>query len=155
MTEPQGLTVLINKYAELASRLEALDRETRAVRAGMAHLDASIQLIRHGYDVRSIRPKNPYCYNPYVKRGTYARVAMNVLRDAGGALPAREICHIALQKHGAVNPDEKIVTRMVRAMETCLMKKVKEGKLIVDKNHHPKQFSYNKNDPTGVTRSLS
>src|SRR5579864_2275156 len=101
MTEPQGLTVLINKYAELAGRLDALDKETRAVRASMAHLDASIQLIRHGYDVRSVRPKNPYNYNPYVKRGLYARVAMNILRDASEPLPAREICHIALHKHGA------------------------------------------------------
>lgn len=146
MTKSQGLTVLINKYAELAGKLDALDKETRVVRASMAHLDASIQLIRHGYDVRSIRPKRPYYYNPYVKRGSYARIAMNILRDAAEPLPTREICCIALHKQGAVNPDEKIVKRMVRAMETCLMKKVKEGKLIVDRNHYPKQFFYNQLD---------
>jgi hypothetical protein len=60
MTEPQGLTVFIHKHAELAGKLEAPDRETRAVRVAMAHLDDSIQLIRRGYDVRSIRPSHPH-----------------------------------------------------------------------------------------------
>lgn len=141
MSEPYGLTALIKKYAELAGKLDALDKETRTVRAAMSHLDASIQLFKHGYDVKAIRPRNPYHFNPYIKRGNYARTAMNILRDAGEPMPAREICLVALQKNGAVNPDEKIINRMVRTMESCLTRKVKEGKLTVDRNCHPKRFS--------------
>jgi len=44
MAEPHALTVLIDKYSELAGELELLDRETRAVRAAMAHLDAPARL---------------------------------------------------------------------------------------------------------------
>jgi len=106
----------------------------------MAHLDASIQLFRQGYNVKAIRPKNPYHFNPYIKRGNYARVALDILRDAGEPLPAREICLVALQRNGADNPDQKIVNRMVRAMETCLMRKVKEGQIKVDRNLQPKRF---------------
>jgi len=106
----------------------------------MAHLDASIQMFRHGYDVTSIRPKNRYNKNPYIKRGSYVRVALDAMRDSTKPLPVREICQIVLHKHSIPNPDEKIVNRMVRNMEACLMRKVKEGVLSVDRNCHPKCF---------------
>jgi hypothetical protein len=147
MADPLGLNLLIQKYAELAGKLECLDLEARAIKASMSHLDASIRLIKHGYDTTAIRPKHTYRRNPYFKRGSYARVALDVLREAKEPLPAREICELALQKQGLQGPNKTVVDGMVRAMETCLMKKTKEGVLIVDKNAFPKRFYLRLNVP--------
>jgi hypothetical protein len=141
MSDPLGLNLLIQKYAELAGKLECLDMEARAIKASMSHLDASIRLIKHGYDTTAIRPKHPYNRNPYFKRGSYVRVALDVLREAKEPLPAREICELALQKQGLQGPNKSIVDGMVRAMETCLMKKTKEGVIEVHRGFFPKRFS--------------
>jgi hypothetical protein len=148
--DPYGLTLLTKKYAELAEQAQAHDKEARTIRAAMTHLAASIRLIQDGHQNAYFQPRNPYKHNPHVKRGTYARVAADVLRDAGKPLPAREICVIALRRHGAVDPDVKLILKMTRAMETCLMKKVKAGILEVDRNCRPKAFFVNQKPTAAI-----
>lgn len=137
-----GLHLLTAKYSELAGKLDALDRETRAVRAAMAHLHASILLIQGDYDITAIKPKkHGYVRNPYFEKGGYGRVAMEILRENGGQLCAREVCVLALKRQGLENPDKETVDKMIRAMETCLSKKATKGKLAVHREFFPKRFS--------------
>jgi len=140
MSEPQGLTLLITKYAELSGRLHALDKEARIIKASMTHLDASIRLINGDYDVGSILPKSPYVYNPYIKRGAYGGVALNILRESQGSLSAREICDIVIRRQGGEAPGKQVLNRMIRTMETCLMKKAVKGVISIDKTGFPKRF---------------
>ena len=66
--------------------------------------------------MRGIRPKHPYNRNPFFPKGSYGRVALNVLREAKESMTAREICEVSLRKQGA-EPTKELVDGMIRAME--------------------------------------
>ncbi len=57
----------------------------------MKHVEAVIRLFDPAYDTRRISVRRRYKGNPWFKRGTLVRHALDVLRKAQGPLTAREI----------------------------------------------------------------
>jgi hypothetical protein len=78
-------------HAELAGKLLANKREAIRLRTAMIQVEAVLQMLQPGFNVASIAAKRRNKSNPWFKRGTLFRSAVDVMRRAGVPMTAREI----------------------------------------------------------------
>ena len=86
----QATHTLEQLHAELGGKILDNRAEAKRLAGAMVHVEAVLKLLQPGYDVRpiAVRRRKP---NPYFKRGTVWRSALDVLRASEGPLTAREI----------------------------------------------------------------
>jgi hypothetical protein len=78
-------------HAELAGKLLANKREAIRLRTAMMQVEAVVKMLQPGFNVASIAAKRRNKSNPWFKRGTLFRSAVDVMRRAGTPMTAREI----------------------------------------------------------------
>jgi hypothetical protein len=78
-------------HAELAGKLLDNKRAAIKIRTSMMQVEAVLQMLQPGFSVASIAAKRRNKSNPWFKRGTLFRSAVDVLRRAGTPMTAREI----------------------------------------------------------------
>jgi hypothetical protein len=78
-------------YAELAGKLLESKREAIRLRIAMMQVEAVVKVLQPGFNIASIAAKRRNKSNPWFKRGTLFRSAVDVLRRAGTPMTAREI----------------------------------------------------------------
>src|ERR1700720_2888693 len=78
-------------HAELAGKLLANKREAIRLRTAMLQVEAVVKMLEPGFNVARIAAKRRNKSNPWFKRGTLFRSAVDVMRRAGTPLTAREI----------------------------------------------------------------
>ena len=78
-------------HAELAGKLLANKHEAIRLRAAMLQVEAVVKMLEPGFNVASIAAKRRNKSNPWFKRGTLFRSAVDVLRRAATPMRAREI----------------------------------------------------------------
>lgn len=86
----QATYTLDQLHAELTGKLQANKTEGVRLVQSIAHVEAVLKLLDPSYSLRgiSVRRRKP---NPWFKRGTVWRSALDVLRQAEGPLTAAEI----------------------------------------------------------------
>jgi hypothetical protein len=96
----QALHTLGQLHAELAGKLLDNATERKRLTVAMMQVEAVMKLLEPGYVTRGIavRRRKP---NPWFKRGTLFRSAVDVLRRAGGPMTAREITAALIAAKGA------------------------------------------------------
>jgi hypothetical protein len=100
----------------------------------MKHVEAVIRLFDPAYDTRRISVRRRYKGNPWFKRGTLLRHALDVLRKAQGPLTAREITERMLAARGVSGATPKVMRGLMASVQTSLqnhdgktVKRVGEG----------------------------
>src|SRR5437868_15471482 len=96
----QAKLTLEQLHAELGGKILDNKKQAARLRQAMKHVEAVLKLIDPAYSVRgiSIRRRKP---NPWFKRGTIFRAALDVLRAAQGPLTVRDRGgHACGQGHG-------------------------------------------------------
>ena len=78
-------------YAELAGKLLESKREAIRLRIAMMQVEAAVKMLQPGFNIASIAAKRRNKSNPWFKRGTLFRSAVDVLRRAETPMTAREI----------------------------------------------------------------
>src|ERR1700731_2540640 len=78
-------------HAELAGKLLANKREAIRLRTAMMQVEAVVKMLQPGFNVASIAAKRRNKSNPWFKRGTLFRSAVDVLQRATTPMTAREI----------------------------------------------------------------
>jgi hypothetical protein len=78
-------------HAELAGKLRANKREVIRLRTAMMQVEAVVKVLQPGFSIASIAAKRRNKSNPWFKRGTLFRSAVDVLRRAEAPMTAREI----------------------------------------------------------------
>ena len=78
-------------HAELAGKLLANKREAIRLRTAMMQVEAVVKMLQPGFNVAGIAVKRRNKSNPWFKRGTLFRSAVDVLRRAQAPMTAREI----------------------------------------------------------------
>jgi hypothetical protein len=78
-------------HAELAGKLLANKREAIRLRTAMMQVEAVMKMLNPAVNIRLIAPKRRNVGNPWFKRGTLFRSAIDVLRRAAAPMTAREI----------------------------------------------------------------
>jgi hypothetical protein len=78
-------------HAELAGKLLANKREAIRLRTAMMQVEAVVKMLQPGFNIASIAANRRNKSNPWFKRGTLFRSAVDVMRRAGAPMTAREI----------------------------------------------------------------
>jgi hypothetical protein len=109
-------------HAELAGKLLANKREAIRLRTAMMQVEAVVKMLEPGFNIASIAAKRRNKSNPWFKRGTLFRSAVDVLRRATAPMTAREIAD-ALVADKAPQATRKQATDLQAAILAALRKR--------------------------------
>ena len=87
----QAILTLSQLHAELAGKFAENRNAGVKIKTAMMQVEAVLQTLQPSFDVRSISAKRRNKSNPWLKRGTLFRSAVDVMRRAGTTMTAREI----------------------------------------------------------------
>jgi hypothetical protein len=87
----QALYTLSQLHSELAGKLSANQRETKRLRLAVFQVEAVMKLLSPEVNIRLIAPRRRNTGNPWFKRGTLYRSAVDVLRRATSPMTVRQI----------------------------------------------------------------
>jgi hypothetical protein len=87
----QALLTLIQLHAELGGKMQENKRAAVKLRTAMMQVEAVMQMLQPGFSVAGIAAKRRVKSNPWFKRGTLFRSAVDVMRRAGTPMTARQI----------------------------------------------------------------
>src|SRR2546429_9082685 len=94
-----AIQTLERLHAELGGKILENKQEHENLAGQMRHVEAVIKMLDPGYSLRAISVKRRQP-NPWFKRGTVYRRAVDVLRTATELLTAREIELVLAAAHG-------------------------------------------------------
>lgn len=114
-----AIRTLERLHSELGGQILENKAEAKRLAESMKHVEAVLKLLQPGYDVRPIAVKRRKP-NPWFKRGTVYRAAIDVLRVAEKPLTTREIIDRMLIAKGITNPDHKAVRDLGGAVSASL-----------------------------------
>lgn len=115
----QATYTLEKLHAELAGKILDNKREARKLATAMKHVEAVLKLLVPGYDVRPIAVRRRKL-NPWFKRGTVLRRALDVLRTAERPLTTREITECMVKAKGISNPKPDAIRALTSSVSSCL-----------------------------------
>jgi hypothetical protein len=87
----QAVYTLSQLHAELAGKFLEAKRQGVRLKTAMLQVEAVLQMLQPGFSVASIAAKRRNKSNPWFKRGTLFRSAVDVLRRASSPMTPREI----------------------------------------------------------------
>lgn len=93
----QALHTLTQLHAELAGKIETNRKHGDKLRAQMVQVEAVMKMLDPDFNARAISAKRRNTGNPWFKRGTLFRSAVDVLRRSPVPMTAREITMAVLE----------------------------------------------------------
>lgn len=99
-TNAYCLSGLIDKRAELAGEIRALETRLEQLRSDVLHLDASIRIIDPAYQVDAIVPKTRRPRRDWFGHGELLRMILETLRKSPEPLMAKEIALALMERKG-------------------------------------------------------
>lgn len=93
----QALYTLGKLHSELAGKLAANQRETKRLRLSIFQVEAVMKMLSPEVNIRLIAPRRRRMGNPWFKRGTLYRSAVDVLRRAQMPMTARDMTDVLLK----------------------------------------------------------
>ncbi len=102
----QATLTLEQLHAELGGRIIDNKADAKRLAQAMKHVEAVLKMLNPEYNVRgiSIRRRKP---NPWFRRGTVFRNAVDALRRGGKPMTGREIVQEMLQAKGVTYANEQ------------------------------------------------
>lgn len=91
-----ALKTLTQLHAELGGKIETNRKSGDKLRAQMVQVEAVIKMLSPDFNLGQISPKRRVIGNPWFKRGTMFRSAVDVMRRAGKPMTCREITDAVL-----------------------------------------------------------
>ncbi len=124
----QAMHTLRQLHAELAGKLLDNNSQRRRLTTAMMQVEAVMKLLQPGYDVRPIAVRRRKL-NPWFKRGTVLRRALDVLRQSQKPMTTREITERMLTDCGVTDAKPKAVRDLIGGVLASLRNH--EGKTVV------------------------
>jgi len=95
-----ALSALTKRRAILAAEIIQLERQARARKDALAHVDATLKLLDPDYDAKSIRPKRLVQRIRLFRQGELGRLIVGTLREADRPLSTADLVSAILAKGG-------------------------------------------------------
>src|SRR5208282_2415159 len=123
-----AVAYLVRLHADLGGQIQA--NRTEAIRLAQAikHVEAVIKLFDPDYSVRAISARRRQQGNPWFKRGTMFRYALDALRTAPGPLTVRELTDTVMTARRITEATPKQRKGIEAALRSCL--EVNAGKTV-------------------------
>jgi hypothetical protein len=114
-----AIQTLERLHAELGGKILENRQLAENLAAQMRSVEAVIKMLDPAYSLRAISVKRRQP-NPWFKRGTVYRRAVDVLRTATEPLTAREIAERVLAAHNIMKPDKEALADLVGSVLASL-----------------------------------
>ena len=115
------LSGLVKLHADLGGRIFENRKLGEKLAQDMKHVEAVIRMFEPSFDVRKIAIRRRQQGNPWFKRGTVFRHAIDVLRTASEPVTARDIAIAMLAAKGVADAKPRAVSDLAVAV-TCSLK---------------------------------
>ncbi len=115
----------MTKRAELAGRVEVMQREMRQLVLDIDHVDAAIRMFDPDADLDDIKPRLPPRHSAF--KGEVSRLVLNALRKAGKPLPVSALTLQVLTGRGLTADDKPFMRVLGRRVGACLRHLRKKG----------------------------
>jgi hypothetical protein len=114
-----AINTLERLHAELGGQILENKQRHGELSDQMRHVEAVIKMLDPGYSLRAISVKRRQP-NPWFKRGTVYRRAVDALRMATEPLTAREIAELVLVAANVTDPDKEAVADLTGSILASL-----------------------------------
>jgi hypothetical protein len=129
MTNSYCLSGLIEKRAELAGEIEAMQARLDQMRADLVHLDAAIRIFGPDAEPEAIRPKKPSRKGcDWFGRGELGRLVLEALRDAREPMTTAEVTRAVMERRGMSAGDAASRRRIEGMVKGALGRR--EGRMV-------------------------
>jgi hypothetical protein len=128
MTEKVVLA-LMAKRAEIQGYIQDLETKARRWRSRLAHIDATLTIFSPDTDPEAIQPTRRYRRSQYFRGGEFARVCLDVLRDARAPMTTADIIAGVLKAKGLPD-DPALVADLTEKALATLRDKQKAGVVV-------------------------
>ena len=125
MTELHVLSGLKAKRAEIAGRIEMMQREMRLLVATIGHIDATIRTFDPSVDLEDITPKLPPRFQAF--KGEVSRILLDALRELKSPLPVFDLTLTVAAGRGITTDDKPFMIILRRRVDACLRNLRKRG----------------------------
>jgi hypothetical protein len=98
---------LVGLHADLGGKIQANKAEAKPLAEATRHVKAVIKLYDPDYSVRGISVRRRVQGNPWFKRGTMFRYALDALHKGGMPMTVREITKAVTAAHGIADATTK------------------------------------------------
>ena len=123
-----AVAYLVRLHADLGGKIWENRKEAERLADAMRHVEAVIKLFDPAYNVRRISIRRRHKGNPWFKRGTLFRHALDVLREAREPLTARHIAERLLAAKGVSGVKSRAVSNLAASVLASLA--VNDGKTV-------------------------
>jgi len=121
-----AIQTLERLHAELGGKILENRQQHANLAEQMRHVEAVIKLLDPGYSLRaiSVKRRKP---NPWFKRGTVYRRAVDALRTATEPLTAREVAERVLATENIQSPDKAGLADLIGTINSSLRNHAGKG----------------------------
>jgi hypothetical protein len=126
----QTLCALRRLHAEIGGKIIDSRKNTKRLRGDKRHVAAVIRMFSPGYDLKAIAARRTYKANPWFKRGTPFRSALDVMRKTAEPLTVRQIVDRMLAAKGIANPRIDQVRCLQSAVLVSLQNRKGKGLIV-------------------------
>jgi hypothetical protein len=131
---------LVRLHADLGGQILENRKEAKRLADAMMHVEAVIKIFDPDYSVRRIAPKRRQLTNPWFKRGTLFRAALNVLREATEPLTVAQTAAAVMTAKGIKDATTRQRQGIEAGIRSCLEKNA--GKTVQRAGEgHPMRWS--------------
>jgi hypothetical protein len=115
---------LVRLHADLGGQIKANKAEAIRLAEAMKHVEAVIKLYDPDFSVRGISVRRRVQGNPWFKRGTMFRYALDALRNAAAPMTVAELTHAVMAARQIANPTTKQRKALEAGLRSCLERNV-------------------------------
>jgi hypothetical protein len=125
----QTLCALRRLHADIGGKIIDSRKNTKRLREDKRHVAAVIRMFSPEYDVRAIAARRTYKANPWFRRGTLFRSALDIMRAASEPLTVAAIVDRMLAAKGVTNARVDQIRGMQSAVLASLRNRMGKGSI--------------------------
>jgi hypothetical protein len=125
MKNDHVLSGLKAKRAEIAGKIETMQREMRLLVATIGHIDATIRTFDPSINLDDITPKMPPRFQAF--KGEVSRIVLDALREAKTPLPVYDLTLTVAAGRGISTDEKPFMIILRRRVDACLRNLRKRG----------------------------
>jgi hypothetical protein len=115
-----AVAYLIRLHADIGGRILDNKRQAERLAADAVAVEAVIKMFDPEFNARAISARRRVTGNPWFKRGTLFRCALDALRDAGAPLTVRELTNAVLAVRGITDATDHQHEMLQQALRSSL-----------------------------------
>jgi hypothetical protein len=134
------ISALRRLHADIGGKIIENRKNAKRLREDRKHVTAVIKMLSPGYDTREIAARRTYKANPWFRRGTLFRSALDVMRGASGPLTVAEIVDHMLAAKGVASARTDQVRGLQSAVLSSLRNRQGKGRVQMADNRVPARW---------------